>query len=299
MQEPTERPLDMQLHPATPISLKSSSVFTEAWLQDVIRADPSLLGLGDLDVRDVERRQPGGGRIDLLLTDPDGETRYEVEIQLGPTDETHIIRTIEYWDLERRRYPQYEHVAVLVAEDVTSRFLNVVNLFNGFIPIIAIQLQAFRVEGALTLVPTRVIDMLSLATEEEDEGTVVDRAYWEKGQGRRSTLSLQIFDSLMELIRTVEPDIQPNFNKHYIGLKTNHGPRNFIKCTPRRKHLGVGFRLPYSGGLQTELEDSGLDVLRHDTRDKLWIMRLNQEDVTVHRETLLGLIRQARAEYLS
>ena len=30
-------------------------------------------------------------------------------------DESHIIRTIEYWDIERRRYPQYEHVAVIVA----------------------------------------------------------------------------------------------------------------------------------------------------------------------------------------
>ena len=27
---------------------------------------------------------------------------------------SHIIRTIEYWDIERRRYPAYEHVAVLV-----------------------------------------------------------------------------------------------------------------------------------------------------------------------------------------
>ena len=31
---------------------------------------------------------------------------------------------IEYWDIERRRYPQYEHSAVLIAEDVTTRFLH-------------------------------------------------------------------------------------------------------------------------------------------------------------------------------
>ena len=109
------------LHRATPISLKDSSELNERWLQGVLKADPSLLGLGDLTVRDVERRQPGAGRLDLLLADPEGATRYEVEIQLGATDESHIIRAIEYWDLERRRYPQYEHVAVLVAEDVTSR----------------------------------------------------------------------------------------------------------------------------------------------------------------------------------
>ena len=45
----------------------------------------------------MERRQPKAGRLDLLLSDPESLTRYEVEIQLGSTDESHIIRTIEYW----------------------------------------------------------------------------------------------------------------------------------------------------------------------------------------------------------
>jgi len=54
--------------------------------------------LGDLIVKDKERIQPGAGRLDLLLQDPDTNLRYEVEIQLGKTDESHIIRTIEYWD---------------------------------------------------------------------------------------------------------------------------------------------------------------------------------------------------------
>ena len=54
----------------------------------------------------------------------------------------HLIlsSTIEYWDIERKRYPQYDHCAVLVAEDITSRFLNVVSLFYGTIPLIAIQM---------------------------------------------------------------------------------------------------------------------------------------------------------------
>ena len=83
--------------------------------------------------------QPRAGRLDLLLQDPDTQRRYEVEVQLGSTDESHIIRTIEYWDIEKKRYPQYDHCAVLVAEDITSRFLNVVSLFNGTMPLIAIE----------------------------------------------------------------------------------------------------------------------------------------------------------------
>lgn len=118
--------------------LKNHPEFSEKWLQAQIQEDSGLLGLGDVDVKDVERSQPGGGRLDLLLYDPLANTRYEVELQLGATDESHIIRAIEYWDVERRRYPQYDHVAVIVAEEITARFFNVISLFNGAIPLIAL-----------------------------------------------------------------------------------------------------------------------------------------------------------------
>ena len=104
------------------VSLKDNPTYNERWLHEKIVENPTLLGLGDLDVRASERPQPSGGRIDLLLFNPETDTRYEVELQLGATDESHIIRTIEYWDIERKRYPQYEHIAVIAAEDVTSRF---------------------------------------------------------------------------------------------------------------------------------------------------------------------------------
>src|SRR5947209_446411 len=126
------------------LSLKSHPEYNEAWVQAVIADDPSLLGLPSTIVKDKERSHKGAGRLDMLLQDEDGTGRYEVEIQLGASDESHIIRTIEYWDLERRKYPQYEHTAVLVAEDITSRFLNVVSLFNGFIPIMAIKMTAIE-----------------------------------------------------------------------------------------------------------------------------------------------------------
>jgi len=111
------------------VSLRRSDRLSEKWVQDQIADDPSILTLGDLIVKDKERMQPSAGRLDLLLQDPETLKRYEVEIQLGSTDESHIIRTIEYWDIERKRYPQYEHAAVIVAEEITSRFLNVIQLF--------------------------------------------------------------------------------------------------------------------------------------------------------------------------
>jgi hypothetical protein len=92
------------------------------------------LGLGELHVVQREKAQPSGGRIDFIMSDLDNETRYEVELMLGPVNESHIVRTIEYWDVERQRYPTLEHRAVIVAEEITSRFFNVIRLLNRAVP---------------------------------------------------------------------------------------------------------------------------------------------------------------------
>jgi hypothetical protein len=174
------------------ISLKANAELNEKWLQQQIAADVEVLGLGDLVVKDVERRQPRSGRLDVLLFDPETNTRYEVEIQLGATDESHIIRTLEYWDNERRRFPQYEHIAVIVAEEITGRFLNVINLFNQAIPLIAIQMSALQVNDTLTLHSTRVLDIALPAIEEEDEpGQETDRSYWQQKSGAPRLSRLQ------------------------------------------------------------------------------------------------------------
>ena len=140
-----------------PVSMRNHTELNERWVQARIAEDPSILGLGDVVLKDRERIQPKAGRLDLLLQDAESSRRYEVEIQLGATDEGHIIRTIEYWDIERKRYPQYEHTAVIIAEDITSRFLNVINLFNGMIPLIAIQMRALQSGGKVGLMFTIVI----------------------------------------------------------------------------------------------------------------------------------------------
>ncbi|MCX6403805.1 MAG: hypothetical protein NT032_07920 [Actinobacteria bacterium] len=70
------------------ISLKTHPYFNEKWLQEQLIEEPALLGLGDLILKGSERRQPRAGRLDLLFTDDSSSTRYEVELQLGATDDT-------------------------------------------------------------------------------------------------------------------------------------------------------------------------------------------------------------------
>ncbi|MEI7775573.1 MAG: hypothetical protein WCK17_12460 [Verrucomicrobiota bacterium] len=266
-------------------------MLTERWLQDEIVKDTSILGLGDVVVRSQERNQPKGGRLDLLLEDPDSGTRYEIELQLGTVDESHIIRTIEYWDLERRRYPQYDHVAVIVAEEITSRFFNVIGLFNGFIPLIAIQLNALEVNGFMTLNSTRVLDIQSLGTEEEDSPALAtDRPYWES---RSTKQVLTVVDGLVELARDINPRLVARYNKYYIGLGIDGLANNFISFKPRKKHVCLQIKIPASIETDEILESTDMPLLEYDKRWRYYRIQVTQSDVDKNRDLLLGLMRQA------
>jgi hypothetical protein len=281
----------MKFIKSEPLSLKKHPQFNEKWLQAQIVEDPSLLGLGDLLVKDVERRQPRAGRLDVLLVDPETHTRYEVEIQLGATDEAHIIRTLEYWDIEKSRYPQYEHVAVIVAEDVTSRFLNVISLFNKSIPLIAVQLNAIQVGDNLTLNATTVLNLMQIGTEEDDEpGQATNRDYWiSKG----SPASISIADSLLLLINEVSSHVDLKYNKHYIGLARDGIADNFIIFRARKDFVIAEFRLLRNEETTALLEDSDLDVLPYDTRWGRYRARLSAADISRQRDLLLELIRRS------
>ncbi len=259
------------------IILKDHPEFNERWVQERIAEDPSLLGLGDLILKDKERIQPHAGRLDLLCQDAEASRRYEIEIQLGRTDEAHIIRTIEYWDVERRRYPQYEHTAVIVAEDITARFLNVISLFNGVIPLVAIQMQALKLSDQISLVFTTVLSEVRLGLVDEDEeiAEVTDRAYWES---RASKKTMEATDQLVGILNELDPDLAPKYNKFYIGLAKNDQPNNFVIFRPKRDMVRLEPRLDRSDEIQGKLESAGLDVMDYDSRWGRYRLRLTPED---------------------
>jgi len=275
------------------ITLKGHQELNEKWVQERIAEDPSILGLGELILKDKERIQPGAGRLDLLLQDPDSSRRYEVEIQLGRTDESHIIRTIEYWDIERKRYPQYDHTGVIIAEDITSRFLNVISLFNGFIPLVAIQMNALAWEDKISLVFTTVLDQMTLGmVDEDEEQEVTDRAYWEK---RGSKATVATVDKLLELIHTFDDAFELKYNKFYIGLTRNGQTNNFAIFRPRKSALRVGIRMSKSEELEGRFDETSIDLLDYNKWGRYQV-RLTTGDVEKHREFLTEVLRRAYEE---
>jgi hypothetical protein len=276
-----------------PIDLKASKEINEVWIHDRIAEDPSILGLGDVAVRDRERIHPGAGRLDMLLQDTESTARYEVEIQLGPTDPSHIIRTLEYWDIERKRYPQYEHIAVIIAEDITSRFLNVISLFNGSIPIIAIQMRAVQMPDGVGLIFTKILDATQRGLEDEDEEayTPADRAYWES---RATPAAVKMADHILELTRSFAPsDIQLTYKKPYIGFQVGGKSVLFALCRPRKNTINLEVRLPQSPEMNERLEKSGVPLLEYQRRWGCYRIRLAASDLTKHCEVLQDMLQAA------
>lgn len=191
--------------------------FDEPWLQDQIYQNPSILGLGDLEVVSKEKKQPIGGRMDFLLQDPEDDSMYEVEVMLGETDESHIIRTIEYWDNEKRRWPKRQHYAVLVAETITRRFFNVVSLLSLNIPLIAIQVSMIEVNGQKSLHFTKVLDIYE---EPEIEGPeeIHDEKFWHN----KSPWTIENAKALKEIVDKVCGNSALNFVKNYISIVINN-----------------------------------------------------------------------------
>lgn len=277
---------------ANRISLKEKSDLDERWVQDLIENDPSILGLGDLVVRDRERRQPRAGRLDLLLEDPNGKRRYEVELQLGKTDESHIIRSIEYWDFEKKRYPHYEHSAVLVAEDITSRFLNVISLFNGTMPFIAIQMGCYKVDERITLVFTRVMDEINRGQADDyadAKAAPADRGYWE---GRATKNMVALADQILNFLHVIDPELELNYNKPYIGLQKSGKSCNFVTLVPQKKSFIFRVYIPQSDELDAIIDESGLEKTDN-SDEKHYALRLTHNEIKSKSEVLENLSKRA------
>lgn len=288
--------LAMKYERLTKLSIRNHPELSERWVQERIAEDPSILGLGDVILKDKERNQPGAGRLDLLLQEADGSRRYEVEIQLGKTDESHIIRTIEYWDIERKRYPQYEHTAVIVAEEITSRFLNVISLFNGTIPLMAIQMSAVQLGTTVSLAFTTVLDQVRLGLVDEDEEVqeAADRTYWEN---RSSKAAVALVDELLDVVHTLDPRLQLKYNKPYIGLAVDGRPNNFVIFRLQKTGVRMEPRITKTAEIDAALESAELDILDYDKRWGRYKIRLQKSDLTKHADVLRRLLETSYREF--
>ncbi|RTQ52134.1 hypothetical protein EJV47_03665 [Hymenobacter gummosus] len=277
------------------ISLRNNSKYNEAFIQKAIADNPSILGLGEIELIDKERVQAKGGRLDFMFRDKNGR-RYTVELQLGSTDPSHIIRTLEYWDIERKRYRQHDHCAVIIAEEITGRFYNVISLFGGVLPLIAIQLNAYEIDGKLVLVFAKVLDEIPAGLDDEDtKPTNVTREDW---VSKTSEASVALAEELQKIFNEIDDSIRLNFTKIYIGLTLGGIANNFLIMTPNKKPvIQVAIRLNESADIDDIIDKAGFETLPYEARYKQYKLRLTKTDIDKKADVIKLLLERSYEEW--
>jgi hypothetical protein len=244
------------------ITLSAAGV-DEAWLQQQIWDNPSCLGLGELEGVTKERAVSSGGRLDLLLKNPVDDSMYEVETMLGDTNPDHIVRTIEYWDLVKRKWPQRQHYAVLVAERITKRFFNVIQILSGAVPLVAIQVNVVKSPHGQSLHFTKILDVYEEPDDETstDTGTY-DEAYWLS----RSKSAVEVAHYLLNLTQELYSRPELRFNKTSIVI-TSAGYNQLTIQRRAGTTTFVTFRYgPKREEILALLEQSGVQYAEHHHR---------------------------------
>ena len=135
-------------------------------------------------------------------------------------------------------------MAVIVAEDITSRFLNIIGLFNGFIPLVALQMNAVKVGENITLIFTKVFDQrVSFGEGEEEIAEVTDRWYWKK---RGTKAKVLMADEMLNILKGIDGELELKYNKFYIGMAKSNKPFNFVIFRPKKQYLRVEHKLAQS-----------------------------------------------------
>lgn len=131
---------------------------------------------------------------------------------------------------------------MVVAEEITARFLNVISLFNGMIPLIAIQLSALEIGDQVGLVFAKVLDQMTLGLVDEDEDVqdATDRSYWIQ---RGSEKTVNMCDTLLSTVKEFDQELELKYNKFYIRLAKDGQPCNFVVFRPKKSFLRAEPRL--------------------------------------------------------
>jgi hypothetical protein len=119
---------------------------------------------------------------------------------------------------------------VIVTEDITNRFFNVIALLNRAVPITVVQLNVLKVEDKFVLNFLKVLDIAELYGEEEPgPSDQVDQGYWER---RTNPASLDVVDRMVGLVTAAGKSPRVTYNKYHIPLGTTG--RNFAWFSPRK-----------------------------------------------------------------
>ena len=278
------------------ILLKKHPDFNEKWVMERIAEKPYLLKIGDVEVIDSERPVSSSGRIDLLMRDVMSDNRYIVEIQLGKTDESHIIRSIEYWDLERKKYPHINYYIVLVAEEITKRFFNVISLFQMHIPLIAIKMSAVQIKENISLIFTPINLYVEKSDIEERPidsrvlKATIDREYWVR---KTSEESMVLVDRIVQIIKQIDDRVNAKYRKNYVGINKDGWSNNFVYFIPLKEGIRLLVKFDKSESIIEKLSTTGLTFVDYNVKNSTYVLVFDESYLVENERVIKALCVKA------
>jgi predicted transport protein len=140
---------------------------------------------------------------------------------------------------------------------------------------------------------TTILDLIT-PDEEEEIAEPVNRDYWEK-KAIKDTVKMA--DVLLSYIDEFVKGFTLNYNKHYIGLIQNEASKNFVRFCPRKIGLQLSVKLKKDDEIDEIVNNSDLNLLEYSGRDKQYHFKLQEQDLTNSKKTIVGLFRRAYESY--
>jgi len=133
------------------------------WVCEWILEKPSRLGLGNIEIEHHELVCSGhsGIRQEILAYLACADTYYEIEIMLEECDANHNgLRALEFSSRERLKHPDARHVAVIVSENLSSTYGQLLEALPQVLPFIGIEIRVLKLSTeyvAATILPSVIV----------------------------------------------------------------------------------------------------------------------------------------------
>ena len=125
------------------ISIKNKNI-NEKFVQEYFEENINFLGFTNGILLDKEEIQAGSKRLNMLFQESGTKRCYIVGIKLGNLDKDHIEKTIEYWNLSKKKYPKFEHCITFYVGNITGEAMTLLDSYDKQGQIIVYILKAFK-----------------------------------------------------------------------------------------------------------------------------------------------------------
>jgi hypothetical protein len=198
--------------------------------------------------------------------------------------------------LERKRWPKRQHFAVLVAESITRRFFNVIQLLSLSIPVIAVQANLIEAEGKKILHFTKILDIYE---EPEEDNRVSSEVFDEQWWRSNALWNVTNAEAFQKQVCPVLEKLELGFTKNYVSLICDGDLYfNFRKRSNNKSSLKFWLsnaNIPIASSALDE-KQVPYDLKPYDSEGQYLRLTVDQKIIQTHSELFLkiaNLVKQS------